>query len=144
MSILQPEQTFAQYRIVRRIGVGGMATVFQAVDTQTNQKVALKVLHEQWSYHDITRQRFELEATIGSNLKHPGIVPIFGYGIEAERPYIVMKYMSGDNLALEFKKNRSIQLSLTGKILTLIGSALDYAHGKGVIHRDLKLENILL
>jgi serine/threonine-protein kinase len=71
MSSLQPDGQFGKYRILQRIGVGGMATVFHAKDTKTGQEVALKVLHEQWSYDEGIRKRFASEASIGMNLQHP-------------------------------------------------------------------------
>jgi serine/threonine protein kinase len=140
----QPEQLFGQYRILKRLGVGGMATVYHANHNETGQEVALKVLHEQWAYDETNRKRFELEASIGSKLNHPGIVPIYDYGIENERPFIVLKYMEGGNLANEFARLRPVKLEVTAKLLIVMGRALDYAHDKGIIHRDLKLENIML
>ena len=140
----QPNQLFGKYRILKRIGVGGMATVYHASHLETGQEVALKILHEQWSHDETIRKRFKLEAAIGSKLSHPAIVPIHDYGVENERPFIVLKYMEGGNLANEFAKHRPVKLEVTSKLLTVIGRALDYAHDKNIIHRDLKLENIML
>jgi serine/threonine protein kinase len=137
-------QIFAAYRIERKIGKGGMASVYKASHMNTGQEVALKILHEQFSDDGYIRKRLEHEAAIAADLKHPHIVPVWEYGEFEGRPYLVMPYMEGGSLAEWFTSPRALKHEASLKILGCIAQALDYAHQDGVIHRDVKLENILL
>jgi serine/threonine protein kinase len=137
-------QIFAAYKMERKLGKGGMASVYKASHLDTGQEVALKILHEQFSDDAYIRKRLEHEAAIAAELKHPHIVPVWEYGEFEHRPYLVMPYMEGGSLAEWFTSPRALKHEASLKILGCIAQALDYAHQDGVIHRDVKLENILL
>lgn len=138
------ERTFGDYQIIERLGIGGMATVYRALHTVDKQEVALKIIHEHYAGDDIAVKRLEHEARIAQQLKHPNIVPITGYGTVDERPYLVMPYFPNGTLAEFFSTPRAVTHTTSIKILNALAPALDYAHSNGVVHRDFKLENILL
>jgi len=137
-------QTFAHYEILSILGHGGMAIVYKARDTQRDRLVALKVMYQHFMTDENVLKRFEREATVISKLNHPNIVPLVDYGQFGNLAYLAMQYMEGDSLADSFKQPRGILIKNTLRLLHQIASALDYAHAKGIIHRDLKLQNILL
>jgi len=141
---MSPNEQFSHYKILDRLGRGGMAMVYKAQDTRTHQIVALKVLHDHYSTHTEVIQRFNREADIFYRLKHPNIVPIIDHGVEDGTFYIAMAYIARGTLYEHFYSPREIDAEFTISILNQLASALDYAHKQGVIHRDLKLENILL
>jgi serine/threonine protein kinase len=132
------------YFIEEALGSGGMAVVYRATDIRTGTPVALKVLHGHWAANQDIIRRFRREAKIASELRHDYIVPILNYGEGKGGPYLVMKYMVGGNLADHFEKPSRVSLRVSSRLLLRIASALDYAHSRDLIHRDLKLENILL
>lgn len=133
------------YLITERIKAGGMAVVYKATDKATGGTVALKLLQFGWVEHEEVVDRFEREGRIMRGLNHPHIVRYLDSGIhEGQRPYIVMDYLPGGSLSERLKQVAHINLMGTARLLEQIGSALDYAHGKGVIHRDMKPGNILL
>ncbi len=139
-----PEQIFGEYTLKRKLGVGGMATVYLAVHNKLQRKVAIKIIHEQF-VDDVTAiKRLEREAQIAKELKHPNIAPIITFNHVNNRPYLVMPYYAGKTLADYFYHPRAVTHDTSLKILTKLAEGLDYAHSKGVIHRDFKLENILL
>lgn len=135
---------FASYFIQDRIKAGGMATVYKAFDHERQTVIALKILHDSLIDHEDIVRRFEQEAKIGQQLKHPHIVPFYDAGQYGGKLYISMQYISGGSLAEAIVRKPQVTLSYTAKILFEIASALDFAHKRKIVHRDLKLGNILM
>ncbi|MEJ2746386.1 MAG: protein kinase [Anaerolineae bacterium] len=131
-----------RYEIIEELGRGGMATVYKARDPLFERQVAIKVMSPELSRDQQFRARFIREARTIAALEHPAIVPVYDYGESNDQPYLVMRYMTGGSLTDRLREG-PLSLAETSKILERIGSALDAAHQKGVIHRDLKPGNIL-
>ena len=132
------------YEITERIKAGGMAIVYQAIQPDSGKVVAIKLLQASWAEHPEVINRFEREAHIMAQLKHPYIVSYLGTGKFENRPYIIMEYLDGGSLSDLLKEVAHINLKATALLLRQMGNALDYAHQRGVVHRDLKPGNILL
>ena len=136
-------KTLGQYQIVERIGQGGMATVFKAYQSALDRHVALKLLPVQHAL--ITpgfSERFEREARAVAQLDHPNILPVMEFGQEGDLSYIVMKLVTGGTL--KERLGRSLDLAQASPFVEQIAAALDHAHGRGIIHRDVKPSNVLL
>lgn len=144
MNDLQVHTDFDHYYLEERIRAGGMSVVYKALDKDTGQSIALKILQDSLAEYDDIVSRFKREADIGHKLDHPNIVPVYKAGEYKRRMYIAMKYMAGGSLADYISMNPVITLRRTAEILHQIASALDYAHGEKIVHRDIKLGNILL
>jgi tetratricopeptide (TPR) repeat protein/tRNA A-37 threonylcarbamoyl transferase component Bud32 len=135
-------RTLGQYHIVEAIGHGGMASVFKARQSALDRDVAVKVLLPQQAATPEFRERFTREAKAIAQLNHPNILPVIDYGQADDLIYIVMKYVPGGTLAERLKQ--PIDLATTTKLITQIAAALDHAHQRGIIHRDVKPSNVLL
>ena len=134
--------TLGQYQIVAPIGHGGMAFVYQARQTSLDRFVAIKILLPQQASTPEFHARFLREAKAVAQLNHPNILPIIDYGQSDDLNYIVMKYVAGGTLADRLKQ--PIDLATTARFITQIAAALDHAHKRGIIHRDVKPSNVLL
>ena len=119
-----------------------MATVYRALDPSSNREVAIKVLPPEMLRNLVTRARFKRELKLVASLEHPAIVPVYDVGEDNDQPFFVMRYMSGGSLAAMIEKGR-LSLSDAAVILERLASALDHAHSKGIIHRDIKPDNVL-
>jgi len=135
-------QKINRYTILSQIGLGGMATVYLAYDPNFDRKVAIKILPREFQHDPQFRARFQKEAKAIAALEHPAIVPVYDYGEDQGQPYLVMRYMAGGSLADRLLRG-PLHLIEAAYILSKLSSALDEAHGKGFIHRDLKPGNIL-
>jgi eukaryotic-like serine/threonine-protein kinase len=135
-------ETVGRYQILEELGRGGMATVFKAYDPHFKREVAVKVLPSQLTHDPMFRIRFEREAQTIATLEHPAIVPVYDFGEEEERPYLVMRYMVGGSLSERLQQG-PLSTEQAIRILSKLAPALDYAHQNGIIHRDLKPGNIL-
>ena len=133
-----------QYQIVRELGRGGMGIVFLARDIALHRLVAIKVLRHEFASSDEHRERFRREARMTARLSHASIVPVHTFGEEGDFVYIVMKYVNGESLAERLRRQQRLPTEEARRILHELALALDYAHREGVVHRDLKAENILL
>jgi serine/threonine-protein kinase len=133
-----------RYRVTERIGAGGMADVYKAVDETLGRTVAVKVLHQRLADDPDFVQRFRHEASAAANLSHPGIVNIYDYGVEAGTYYIVMELVRGTDLKAVVKANGPIDPLKVAEYGAQVCSALSVAHGYGLIHRDIKPQNIVL
>lgn len=131
-----------QYRLDREIGRGGMATVYLAYDRQRDRQVAIKVLHEELSAV-LGQERFRRETQITGQLTHPNILPVYDSGEVDDSLFLVMPYLAGGSLRTLIAQERQLVLEDAVRIATEIANALDYAHRQGVVHRDVKPENIL-
>ena len=129
------------YTLLRRLGQGGMAEVYLAVQQSLGREVALKILSPASARDDTSSERFLREARIAASLHHPHIVPIHDFGIHEGCAYIAMEYEPGGTIAPAPGERLEPQAAL--RVLRDIAGALDYAHGHGVVHRDIKPENIL-
>lgn len=140
----------AQFQVVREIGRGGMGVVFLARDIALHRLVAIKVLRYEFTSSEDHRERFRREARMTARLSHSNIVPVHTFGEihddESDAPlvYIVMKYVHGESLAERMRRVGKLPAVDAQRILRDLALALDSAHRDGVIHRDLKAENILL
>ena len=133
------------YRIIEPVGRGGMASVFKAYEASLDRYVALKVLPPEFLHDPTFAERFRREAQTVARLEHPQIIPIFAYDIDAQTgtPWMAMRLISGGSLSQRIKRGR-LEPAESARILEDVADALDYAHGAGVIHRDVKPQNVLL
>src|SRR5690349_10740472 len=115
MDNIQASRVFGNYIIKRKLGAGGMASVFEAEHQESAEIVALKILHEHYADDPLVRKRLEHEARIVMRLNHPQIVPVLDFGEADKRPYLVMPYMTGGSLAEYFSKPRSVKHETTLK-----------------------------
>jgi eukaryotic-like serine/threonine-protein kinase len=132
-----------RYRIERRIGAGGMATVYLARDMKHDRDVALKVLNPELGAV-LGVDRFLSEIRVTANLQHPNLLPLFDSGEADGLLFYVMPYVAGESLRAKLDREKQLPIDEAIRIAVGIANALDYAHRQGVIHRDLKPENILL
>lgn len=145
-------QTLGKYRIVARLGRGGMARVYKAYQPGLDRYVAIKVLHSHLLDDKSFVQRFEREATAVARLRHPNIVQVFDFDVQDDFYYMVMEFIEGPTLKQELEerlkndpahaqpfKNEEIV-----HLITSLAEAIDYAHSRSMIHRDLKPGNIML
>ena len=134
-----------RYKIIGKIGSGGMANVYLAEDLILERQVAVKMMSLTFNEDEESDnlRRFQREALSSTELIHPNIVNIYDVG-EGERPYIVMEYVEGTDLKKYIQENHPIPYSKVIKIMSQILSGISYAHRNGVIHRDIKPHNILI
>jgi serine/threonine protein kinase len=133
-----------QYEIEREIGRGGMSVVYRARDRRLNRPVAIKVLPPELAHDPAIRTRFTREAQTSARLSHAHIVPIYDVGEREGLAYFVMALVSGGNLATLLTREPRQPIDEVRRLLAEIADALAYAHLRGVIHRDVKPDNILL
>ncbi|MCC7355572.1 MAG: serine/threonine protein kinase [Anaerolineae bacterium] len=135
-------QRIGKYQIEGLIGRGGMGIVYRAVDLALQRPVALKLFQAAGGPDLMTR--FRREAQIMAALEHPHIVPIYEIGEWQEQPFIVMRLVEGRSLAQIIAQEGPLPLARVAHIATQVASALDYAHSRGVVHRDVKPSNVLV
>jgi len=134
-----------RYRIERRIGVGGMGTVYLGTHVRIGQKVAIKVLHERYAGDEQLTRRFEKEALTYGQVTHPNLVGLHDYGRTDDGTFfMVLEYCPGISLAQLVRRRGRLDAKQAGDILIQVAQGLGAAHGMGIVHRDLKPENVIL
>src|SRR5918911_720945 len=136
-------QTLSHYRIVKKLGAGGMGEVYLAEDTRLDRPVALKLLSREFTEKEERLRRFEQEARAASKLNHPNVAHIYEIGEADGSHFIAMEFIEGRPLN-ELIKARSLETADIIRISIEVADALDEAHAKGIVHRDIKPENIML
>ncbi len=134
----------AHYEIVRLLGRGGMGAVYLARERALERTVAIKVLPPEVAVSAEAQERFRREARTAAKLTHPNIVPLHTFGEVEGMMYFVMGYVRGESLADRMRRYEKLPPDDARRILSAIADALDYAHRQGVVHRDIKPDNILL
>jgi serine/threonine-protein kinase len=134
----------AHYELDTEIGRGGMGIVYRARDRRLKRQVAIKLLPPELAFRSEIKSRFLREAETAAQLSHPNIVPIYTVDEQEQLVFFVMAYVSGDNLAKRLHERGVLTIDETRKILREVADALAYAHDRGVVHRDIKPDNILL
>jgi serine/threonine protein kinase len=131
------------YRIVEKLGQGGMATVYKAYHPALDRYVAIKVMHPAFMEDPNFLARFQREARIVAKLDHPHIIPIYDFAEHNGHPYLVMRFIEGETLKARIGR-APLEPQEIIRIAQAVGQALTYAHGQGVLHRDIKPSNVLL
>jgi tetratricopeptide (TPR) repeat protein/predicted Ser/Thr protein kinase len=136
-------QTVSHYRIVEKLGRGGMGEVYLAEDNQLGRRVAIKFLPKEVASDDRAKQRLLREAKTAATLDHPNICAIYEVGQEGDQNFIVLQYVEGETLASRLKRSLP-DLREALSIAAQVADALNEAHTRGIVHRDIKPENIML
>ena len=142
--MLTPGQKFLEYEIVRPLGRGGFGAVFEARDRMLDRRVAIKELLLRKASDENSVKRFVQEARIAAALEHPNVVSIYGLRIEEKRFYMIMEYLPGGSLLDLLKQQGKLPVEQAVQLTTGICDGLAKFHEKGIVHRDIKAENILL
>ena len=132
-----------EYDIVEELGRGGMAIVFKARERQLERDVAIKVLPFSLAFDKEFVERFQREARTSAKLEHPNIIPIYRVGKSGRVIYFVMKFLRGKPLSSVLAARRSLPAGEIRLVLAQVGRALAYAHKTGIVHRDIKPDNIM-
>ena len=133
-----------RYEIVRELGRGGMGTVLLARDRALDRPVALKVLPPEFAAQADLRERFLRETRMAAGFSHPNIVPVFAVEDRADLLAFAMGYVEGESLAQRVRRSGPLTTREAVRLLQDVGYALSYAHGRGVVHRDIKPDNVML
>jgi serine/threonine protein kinase len=146
-----------RFRVLRPHARGGLGAVFVALDTELQREVALKQILDQHADDAVSRQRFLVEAEVTGGLEHPGIVPVYGLGTRGDgRPYYAMRFIRGDSLKEAIEKfhagktgkpdvgKRSLEFHKLLRRFLDVCNAIEYAHSRGVLHRDIKPGNVIV
>ena len=133
-----------RYKILSKLGSGGMAEVYKAHCLILNRTVAIKVLRPQFTSNEEFVERFRREAQAAASLSHPNIVSIYDVGKDGERYYIVMEYVSGMSLKDAIRKSGHLSTQRAARISWQILAALQHAHENGIVHRDIKPHNVMV
>jgi serine/threonine protein kinase len=143
--VTPPTEVAGRYVLGRRLGAGGMSTVFQANDTVLERPVAVKLLAEHLADDEDFVYRFRREALSAARLQHPNIVQVFDSGQDpnTQRHYIVMEYVDGPSAADMLRERKRLEMDETVRLVRDACHGLDYAHRAGVVHRDVKPGNLL-
>ncbi|MEW5799275.1 MAG: protein kinase [Bacteroidota bacterium] len=137
-------QHISHYKIMELIGAGGMGKVYKAIDTNTKQVVALKVLNQELLKDPENRRRLSAEGHLLSSFDHPNIVKVFEIGESNERGFIAMEFLSGGTLREKLEKEHPLSIEQIKQYVLQVCDGLSEVHSKGIIHRDLKTGNLML
>lgn len=133
-----------RYELERKVGEGGMARVYLGRDLRLSRAVAIKVLHSQYASDPSFIARFNHEAQAAANLRHPNIIDIYDVGQDDDIPYIVMEYVEGQDLKALLRLGGPLPIERAVEIAEQVASGLDAAHRAGLVHRDVKPQNIII
>ena len=133
-----------RYKIISKIGVGGMADVFKGEDTLLGRPVAVKILHSNFAGDDDFVARFKREAQAAGKLSHPNIVSMYDVGFDQGYHYIVMEYIEGETLKEYINRHERISIDNAVKFTIAIAEGLEHAHAMGIVHCDIKPHNVLI
>lgn len=133
-----------RYKLLRPLGQGSQAYVWVAEHLALGSQVAVKLIDPELAKQEDARERFAREATAAAKLRSQHVVQMLDHGIEGDQPFIVMELLDGEDLFDRLEKKRKLTLAETSKIITQVARALMRAHAEGIIHRDMKPENVFL
>ena len=136
--------SIGEYTAIELIARGGMGEIYKARHPTLNRTLAIKVLSTYLKDDSDFNKRFEREAEMMTQLRHPNIITIYDYGEQDGLPYIVMEYMTGETLSSMLKTRGRLSLDESLPLLQDLASALDYAHAQGIVHRDIKASNVIV
>ncbi len=134
---------YGRYRVTDLLGQGGMATIFRGHDSQLGRDVAIKILRSEYGRDPAFVARFRQEAQSAAVLSHPNVVQVFDFGMESGDPFIVMELVEGGDLAQKIAQGPLDPVE-AARVAQQIFEALDTAHARGIVHRDIKPTNVLL
>ena len=141
---LAPGQSFAGYRIEGVVGRGGMGVVYRARDLALERPVALKLVAPELAEDPRFRERFLRESRLAAAIEHPHILPVHAAGEEDGTLFLVTRFVEGEDLKTRLDRDGPMDPAVAVALVTQIGSALDAAHAKGLVHRDVKPGNVLI
>lgn len=137
-------RTLDDFEIKRRLGRGGMGQVYLAEQISLKRRVALKILHPDLAADQVALERFRAEAEAVARITHPNIVQIYATGVADEIPFIALEYVEGRNLREFIEKKGTPELNVLIRIIKQVASAIQRAGELGIVHRDIKPDNILI
>jgi serine/threonine protein kinase len=133
------------YRVTRLIGIGGMGAIYEASHMGAGKRVAIKLMSKELAAHPEALARFRREVKVTTELAHPHIVDVFDFGQSPTgEPYLVMEFLDGEDLGHRMEREGHVPVAIAVEIIKQVASALSVAHAEGVVHRDLKPDNIFL
>ena len=147
MSMIQPGQNVVldnRYKVIEKIGVGGMADVYRGYDELLGRTVAIKILHANFASDEGFVGRFKREAQNAGRLSHPNIVNMYDVGYDQGYHYIVMEYVEGQTLKEYIQERGKLSIDEAIKFAVAIAEGLEHAHAMGIVHCDIKPHNMLI